>query len=175
MFQFANALPKEVTNRSKDAFDVAFKGYVSRALEFRLPAERRRLRAFSEKDVLGAAAYPVVVRVNVFGLGQCFEGSGNHIPTPRGPSFVEIRSETLADTVFAKCWPAGLMPSALEEEAWAAGLSARLSDMMVRLERLEIRARRKRKLAFQAMSEAEIAKLTGADSNGLAAARGAIP
>ena len=55
---------------------------------------------------------------------------------------------------------AGLMPSALENEALAGGLSARLSDMRVRLERLETRARRKRKLAFQAMSEAEIAKLT---------------
>ena len=58
---------------------------------------------------------------------------------------------------------AEVIRSALEDEALAAGLSTRLSDMKARLERLETRAKRKRELALQAMSEAEIAKLMEAD------------
>jgi hypothetical protein len=55
---------------------------------------------------------------------------------------------------------AEVIRSALEDEALAAGLSTRLSDMKTRLERLETRARRKRELALKAMNEAEIPKLT---------------
>ena len=58
---------------------------------------------------------------------------------------------------------AEVIRSALEDEALVCGLSTRLSDMKARLERLETRAKRKRELALQAMSEAEIAKLMEAD------------
>lgn len=82
----------------------------------------------------------------------------------------DIDSETLADTLEGitdlREMVAQLIRSALEDEALATGLSTRLSDMkerLERLERLETRARRKRELALQTMSEAEIAKLMEAD------------
>ena len=58
---------------------------------------------------------------------------------------------------------AEVIRSALEDEALAAGLSTRLSDMKARLERFETRAKRKRELALKAMREAEIPKLVDAD------------
>ena len=79
----------------------------------------------------------------------------------------DLDTETLADTLEGitdlREMLAEVIRSALEDEALAAGLSTRLSDMKARLERLETRAKRKRELALQAMSEAEIAKLVEAD------------
>ena len=54
---------------------------------------------------------------------------------------------------------AEVLRSALDDEALAAGLSTRLSDMKARIERFETRARRKRELALKAMTEADISKL----------------
>ena len=79
----------------------------------------------------------------------------------------DIDPETLADTLEGltdlREMLAEVIRSALEDEALAGGLSTRLSDMKTRLERLETRAKRKRELALQAMSEADIAKLMEAD------------
>jgi hypothetical protein len=58
---------------------------------------------------------------------------------------------------------AEVIRSALDDEALATGLSTRLADMKARLERFEVRAKRKRQLALQAMTEAEIPKLAEAD------------
>jgi hypothetical protein len=58
---------------------------------------------------------------------------------------------------------AELVRSALVDEALAAGLSTRLSDMKARLERLEARARRKRQLVLEAMTESEIKKIEVSD------------
>src|SRR5688572_16255528 len=62
----------------------------------------------------------------------------------------DLDAETLADTLEGltdlREMLAELIRSALEDEALAAGLSTRLSDMKVRLERFETRARRKRQL-----------------------------
>ena len=44
-----------------------------------------------------------------------------------------------------------------------AGLSTRLCDMKARLERLETRAKRKRQLVLEAMTQAEIKRLEEAD------------
>jgi len=79
----------------------------------------------------------------------------------------DIDSELLADTLEGitnlKEMVAEVVRSALEDEALAAGLSTRLSDMKARLERFETRARRKRQLALEAMKDAEMAKLVEAD------------
>ena len=78
-----------------------------------------------------------------------------------------LDAETLADTLEGitdlKEMLAELIRSALEDEALAAGLSTRLSDMKARLERLEIRAKRKRQLALKTMGEADMAKLEQPD------------
>ena len=58
---------------------------------------------------------------------------------------------------------AELVRSALVDEALASGLSTRLSDMKARLERLEARARRKRQLVLEAMTQAELKRLEEAD------------
>ena len=58
---------------------------------------------------------------------------------------------------------AEIIRSALDDEALAAGLSTRLSDMKARIERFETSAKRKRELALKAMNEAEIPKLLVAD------------
>ena len=58
---------------------------------------------------------------------------------------------------------AAIIRSALDDEALAAGLSTRLSDMKARIERFETSAKRKRELALKAMNEAEIPKLLVAD------------
>jgi hypothetical protein len=79
----------------------------------------------------------------------------------------DLDAETLADTLEGitdlKEMLAELIRSALEDEALAAGLSTRLSDMKVRLERFETRAKRKRQLALRAMGDAAIAKLEQSD------------
>ena len=79
----------------------------------------------------------------------------------------DLDAETLADTLEGltdlKEMLAELVRSALEDEALAAGLSTRLSDMKVRLERFETRAKRKRQLALRTMGEAEIDKLEQSD------------
>jgi hypothetical protein len=79
----------------------------------------------------------------------------------------DLDAETLADTLEGltdlREMLAELIRSALEDEALAAGLSTRLSDMKARLERLETRAKRKRQLVLRTMSEAAIAKLEQAD------------
>ena len=79
----------------------------------------------------------------------------------------DLDAETLSDTLEGitdlKEMLAELVRSALEDEALAAGLSTRLSDMKARLERLETRAKRKRLLALKTMTEAAIAHLEQPD------------
>ena len=79
----------------------------------------------------------------------------------------DIDAETLADTLEGltdlREMLAEIVRSALEDEALAAGLSTRLSDMKARIERFEMSAKRKRELALKAMNEAEIPKLLVAD------------
>src|SRR5215468_138980 len=79
----------------------------------------------------------------------------------------DIDAETLADTLEGLTdlqeMVAEIIRSALDDEALVEGLSTRLGDMKARLERLDCRAKRKRALALQAMTEAEIEKLAEAD------------
>jgi hypothetical protein len=79
----------------------------------------------------------------------------------------DIDQETLADTLEGitdlREMLAEIIRSALDDEALAAGLSTRLSDMKARIERFEMSAKRKRELALKAMNEAEIPKLLVAD------------
>ena len=79
----------------------------------------------------------------------------------------DIDEETLADTLEGitdlREMLAEIIRSALDDEALAAGLSTRLSDMKARIERFETSAKRKRELALKAMNEAEIPKLLVAD------------
>ena len=87
----------------------------------------------------------------------------------------DIDPETLADTLEGitdlREMLAEIIRSALDDEALATGLSTRLSEMKVRLERFETSAKRKRELALRAMNEAEIPKLLVARLHRLAAAR----
>jgi Siphovirus Gp157 len=79
----------------------------------------------------------------------------------------DLDADTLADTLEGltdlKEMLAEVLRSALDDEALATGLSARLGDMKARLERLATRAERKRQLVLKAMTEAEIDKLAEAD------------
>ena len=79
----------------------------------------------------------------------------------------DLDAETFADTLEEitdlREMLAEVVRSALDDEALASGLSTRLSDMKARLERFEVRAKRKRQLALQAMTEADIPKLAEAD------------
>ena len=79
----------------------------------------------------------------------------------------DLDSEALADTLESitdlREMLAEVIRSALEDEALATGLSTRLADMKARLDRLTLRAKRKRALALGAMQEAQIPKLTEAD------------
>ena len=52
---------------------------------------------------------------------------------------------------------------ALDDEALAAALPTRLSEMKARLERFETRAKRKRQLALRIMGKADMAKLEQPD------------
>jgi hypothetical protein len=79
----------------------------------------------------------------------------------------DIDEDTLSDTLEGltdlREILAELIRSALDDEALVSGLSTRLSDLKSRMERLEIRAKRKRQLALRVMSDAVISKLTVAD------------
>ena len=79
----------------------------------------------------------------------------------------DLDEETLADTLEGisdlKEMLAELVRSALDDEALASGLSTRLCDMKARLERLETRAKRKRQLVLEAMTQAELKRLEEAD------------
>ncbi len=79
----------------------------------------------------------------------------------------DLDEDTLADTLEGitdlKDMLAELVRSALVDEALASGLSTRLCDMKARLERLETRARRKRQLVLEAMTQAELKRLEEAD------------
>jgi hypothetical protein len=79
----------------------------------------------------------------------------------------DLDEETLSDTLEGMTdlreMLAELIRSALDDEALVSGLSTRLSDLKSRMERLEIRAKRKRQLALRVMSDAVISKLTVAD------------
>ena len=70
----------------------------------------------------------------------------------------DLDEVTLADTLEGitdlREMPAELVRSALGDEALAGALSTRLSDMKARLERLEARAKRKRQLVLEAMTQA---------------------
>ena len=70
----------------------------------------------------------------------------------------DIDGETLADTLEGitdlREMLAAIIRSALDDEALAAGLSTRLSEMKARIERFETSAKRKRELALRAMNEA---------------------
>ena len=78
-----------------------------------------------------------------------------------------IDQETLADNLEGitdlREMLAEVIRSALDDEALAAGLSTRLSEMRARIERFETNAKRKRELALRAMNEAAIPKLLVAD------------
>ena len=77
----------------------------------------------------------------------------------------DIDPETLADTLEGitdlREMLAEIIRSALDDEALAAGLSTRLSDMKARIERFETSAKRKRELALKAMNEADDPKAPG--------------
>ena len=79
----------------------------------------------------------------------------------------DLDEETLADTLEGVSdlpqMLCEIVRSALEDEALAAGLATRLSDMRMRLDRLETRAQRKRELALRFMTDARIDKLAEAD------------
>ena len=81
--------------------------------------------------------------------------------------FPDLDDETLADTLEGitdlREILAEVVRSALVDEALAAGLSTRLADMKARLQRFEVRAKTKRSLVRQAMTSAEIAKLSETD------------
>jgi len=81
--------------------------------------------------------------------------------------FPDLDDETLADTLEGitdlREMLAEVIRSALEDEAMAAGLSTRLADMKARHERFANRAKAKRSLVLDAMTAAEISKLTEPD------------
>ena len=79
----------------------------------------------------------------------------------------DIDQETLADTLEGITdlheMLAEVIRSVLVDEALASGLSTRISDMKARLERFQIRTKKKRQLVLQAMTEANIGKLNDCD------------
>jgi len=81
--------------------------------------------------------------------------------------FPDLDDETLTDTLEGLTdlheIIAEVIRSALADEAMASGLRQRLSDMKARLARLEVQARKKKALALEAMTEAEIKKLNQPD------------
>ena len=81
--------------------------------------------------------------------------------------FPGIDEETLTDTLDGitdfKEMLAVIIRSALYDEAIVQGISTRLSDLKARLERFDARAKRKRQLALQAMTDADIPKLAEVD------------
>ena len=81
--------------------------------------------------------------------------------------FSDIDDETLRDTLQGITnlheLLAQVVRSFLDDEALKGGLSARLADMRSRLQRLELRADKKRTLVRKAMAEAEIQTLIEPD------------
>ena len=79
----------------------------------------------------------------------------------------DLDEQTLADTLEGltdvKEMIAAVVRSALDDEAVACGLGVRLADMKARLERIEVAAETKRRLALDAMTGADITKLTEVD------------
>jgi hypothetical protein len=79
----------------------------------------------------------------------------------------DLDSETLADTLEGITALheiiAAVIRSALVDETLVSGLRLRLDEMKGRLSRLQIRAEKKRQLAFEAMSEAGLKKLEQPD------------
>ncbi len=73
------------------------------------------------------------------------------------------RADTLEGATNLQELLAELVRSALEDEALSTGLSTRLTDMKARIERLNLRAERKRALAVAAMTEADIKSLLEPD------------
>ena len=89
----------------------------------------------------------------------------------------EIDAETLADTLEGITdlheMIAGVIRSALVDEAFQVGLRFRLDEMKQRLSRLEMRSAKKRALALDAMNEAGLSKLEQPDFT--ASARAGTP
>jgi hypothetical protein len=81
--------------------------------------------------------------------------------------FPDLDETTLADTLEGSTDVQQLLTqlirSALEDEALSAGLSTRLAEMRSRVERLKLRADKKRALALAAMNETEIKTLVEPD------------
>lgn len=79
----------------------------------------------------------------------------------------DLDSETLADTLEGltdlREMIAEILRSALDDEALAAGLGMRLEQMKARHERLTSRAKRKRAMVLDAMTEGAIPKLVTDD------------
>jgi hypothetical protein len=82
-------------------------------------------------------------------------------------AFPEADEDTIRDTLEGITTLheliAELVRSALLDEAMSRGLASRLQDMKERLARLEARAARKRELALEAMSEADLRKIEQPD------------
>lgn len=79
----------------------------------------------------------------------------------------DLDEETLADTLEGitdlRDVLAEIVRTALDDEVIVEALSSRISDMRIRLERIEARAKRKRQIVLNAMSDASVSKLTAPD------------
>lgn len=75
----------------------------------------------------------------------------------------DLDEETLSDTLEGltnlREMIVAVVRSVLIDEAMVLGLSTRVAEMKARMERIEARARRKRQLVCEAMSEGDIRKL----------------
>jgi hypothetical protein len=91
--------------------------------------------------------------------------------------YQDADSETIRDTLEGITslheLIAAVIRSALLDEALKQGLKIRLKDMKERMSRLELRSAKKRQLALEAMSEAELKKLEQSDFT--ASARSGVP
>lgn len=79
----------------------------------------------------------------------------------------DLDSDTLSDTLEGltdlREMLAEVLRSALDDEAMLSSLALRIADMRARHDRLEERARRKRRLVLTVLIDAEIPKLTAPD------------
>jgi Siphovirus Gp157 len=82
-------------------------------------------------------------------------------------TYGDLDEETLADTLEGISdlpeMIAAVIRSALVDEALHAGLRGRLEEMRERLSRLEVRSKKKREMALEAMTEAGLSKLQQPD------------